>query len=664
MSRLRLLAAPLAVALLLASCNNPSSNVPADASKGTSTDSLAPYMPPDSTSNFEITSLPLIQSLSFAPDLCNDAQDVYVVAHEDDDLLFMNPDISNVVRQNHCVVTVFLTAGDNEYGTQQVGIDYQQYWRDRESGERAAYARMAGVANTWTEQIYTFAGKAIRTSVLQANPRVRLMFLRLRESNSSGVTMRKLWEGPDGQVGTALDNSNTFTRQEVLNVLNNVLTVSEAKYVHIQDTNPISYSGAGDHADHTAAALFGQAADKTYPAPHVLIQHRDYNSNDEPNNLSSDQTADKVATFKTYAAFDPFICYPQTGTDCIAPGNFHYDWSMRQYFHIDPTQGGSVVRLPDGRLATFVVGDRSSSLRKTVQAAPGSSSWNAWDDLKGNFAALPTVTSMADGRLAAFIRRNDGKVAVTTEVSSGGAWNDWVSLGGVVSSTPAAARQADGKLSVFVRGNDGQIYVKTQLTPNGSWGGWAGVWGPKFASNPAAMLDRFGCLVLFARGADGAIYTVAQTAPNGGWGSWKSLGGAFGSDAQPVPGRDQDGRLEVFVRGTDGKLYQRWQTFSGGWGGWSRLYDVQFTQSPVVASNTDGTLEVFVRSVSGSVMSVKQTSPNSGWQPWTDFGGSFTTVIGAVPDATGRLTAIARGTDDRLYQKVQGDVTWSAFLTP
>lgn len=315
MPRLRLLALPLATALLLGACSNPS-DVPSNSAGGSAKGGLSAYMPSNSSSNFEITSLPFVNSLSFAPDLCNDAQDVFFVAHQDDDLLFMNPDIATAVSQNHCVVTVFLTAGDNEYGTQQYGLDYQQYWRNREDGEREAYARMSGVPNTWTQQIYTFAGKAIRTSVLQGNPRVRLMFLRMRESNSSGVSMRALWESSDPTlVAPTMDNSNTFTRQQVLNVLTNVLTVSEAKYVHIQDTAPIVYGTRSEHPDHIAAGRFGEAADKAYTAPHVTVQHRDYNIGVEPYNVTTDQFNTKVGAFKTYANYDPIICPPAAGWD-------------------------------------------------------------------------------------------------------------------------------------------------------------------------------------------------------------------------------------------------------------------------------------------------------------------------------------------------------------
>ncbi|WP_102127685.1 PIG-L family deacetylase [Deinococcus planocerae] len=668
MPRLRLLAVPLFTALLLGACSDPSSDVPAGPSGSAPKGGLSAYMPPDSTSNFEITTLPFVQSLSFAPDLCNDAQDVFFVAHQDDDLLFMNPDIATAISQKHCVVTVFLTAGDNEYGTRQYGLDYQQYWRSREDGERDTYARMAGVPNAWTQQIYPFAGKAIRTSVLQGNPRVRLMFLRLRESSSSGVTMRALWETTDPTLAaTALDNSNTFTRQEVLGVLTNVLTVSEAKYVHLQDTAPVVYGTRNEHPDHIAAGRFGDAADRAYAAPHVTVQHRDYNIGAEPYNVTTEQFDTKLGAFKTYAGYDPIICPPTGGVACVVPGGtggFYVEWSWRQYFHVDVTQGGTLARLADGRLAAFVIGDRSSSPLKMVQTSPGAATWSAWEDLKGNYPAPPNVVGMADGRLVAFERSNDGRVMVKTELSSGGAWGNWVSLGGVVSSVPVAARQSGGALSVFVRGNDGQVYLKSQLAPNGEWGNWVGIGGPKFTSNPAVALDRSGRLVLFVRATDGAIYTVSQTAPNGGWGAWQSLGGSFGAGVHPVTGANQDGRLEVFVRGSDDKLYHRWQTPSGGWGGWSKLGDVQFSGSPAVTITPDGIIVATVRSVGGSVQSVRQGSPNGGWLDWTNLGGSFVALIGAMPDSAGRLTTLARGTDDLIYRRTQVDSTWTALRAP
>ncbi len=622
-----------------------------------------PAMPTESQLELR---LPTLRSLSFSPELCRDAQDAFIVAHQDDDLLFMNPDIAEAVRQNHCVVTLYLTAGDNEYGIQPYGLDYTQYWRSREDGERAAYARMAGVPNVWTQQIYPFAGKEIRTSVLDGNPRVRLMFLRLRENTSSGVTLRALWDSPDPTLtAQALDHSNAFTRQDVINVLANMLSVSEAKYVHLQDSAPVVYGTRVEHPDHIAAGKFAEAADRLYTAPHVTVAYRDYNIGAEPQNVTAQEFTAKLDLFKTYAAFDPMICPPSGGVACVAPGesgSFYVDWSRRQYFHVDVAQGGTLIRRSDGRLAAFVIGDRSSSPRRMTQLSPNSTAWSGWETLDGRFPAAPGVVSLPDGRLAMVERGNDGRTWARTELAAGGAWGPWVDLGGVVSSVPVAVQDGGG-LSVFVRGNDGFLYVKS-LSSFSSWGDWIWVPGPRFTSAPAVARDRTGGLRVFVRATDGTVQTAVQSGPGGSWGTWTSLGGLLGPDAQPVAGQDQDGRLEVFVRGGDNLLYQRWQTAAGNWGGWSQLGSVAFTGTPRVSSAGNGALVVTVRGLDGRIRAVRQTGPNAGWQGWTDLGGPFTALVGTERDAQGRTVTLARGTDDLMYVRDDSATSWTALGAP
>src|SRR5882757_7338193 len=59
-----------------------------------------------------------------------------VVAHEDDDILFLSPDLLHAVQAGRCVRTVFVTAGDAGAGP--------GYWQDREAGSKAAYIQMTG----------------------------------------------------------------------------------------------------------------------------------------------------------------------------------------------------------------------------------------------------------------------------------------------------------------------------------------------------------------------------------------------------------------------------------------------------------------------------------------------------------------------------------------
>ena len=87
-----------------------------------------------------------------ASDACSVAsgKTLNIVAHEDDDLLFLSPDLLHAIQAGRSVRTVFLTAGDAGNDT--------AYWTGREAGMQAAYAQMCGVANTWTQTDAGIAG--------------------------------------------------------------------------------------------------------------------------------------------------------------------------------------------------------------------------------------------------------------------------------------------------------------------------------------------------------------------------------------------------------------------------------------------------------------------------------------------------------------------------
>src|SRR5579871_4261019 len=62
--------------------------------------------------------------------------DLVVIAHQDDDLLFMQPDVIEAVRRGTGVTNVYVTAGNGTKGTDAANIRY--------AGLRSAYAAAAG----------------------------------------------------------------------------------------------------------------------------------------------------------------------------------------------------------------------------------------------------------------------------------------------------------------------------------------------------------------------------------------------------------------------------------------------------------------------------------------------------------------------------------------
>ena len=92
---------------------------------------------------------------------CHGVKDLTFVAHLDDDLLFMNPDIASNIQAGACVQVVYLTASDAGEG--------EGYMLGRERGVRAAYAYMAKQPDLWKEDMVQVDTYHIARFTLQGN---------------------------------------------------------------------------------------------------------------------------------------------------------------------------------------------------------------------------------------------------------------------------------------------------------------------------------------------------------------------------------------------------------------------------------------------------------------------------------------------------------------
>lgn len=251
-----------------------------------------------------------------------------VVAHTDDDLLFMNPDVGDDIAAGLCVRTVFLTAGDAGEGA--------GYWGGRETGERAAYARMAGVADEWTA---TDAGvPGVRLETLAGNPNVSLVFLRLPDGALRGggfagtgyASLTKLWDGAIPALATVDPASPvTYTKAGLTETLGRLIADFAPGTIRVQDSHS---EIDADHADHRATAWFATAARAGYAAPHTLVHYLDYPTQHRPANVTGAALERKKAAFYAYAAHDPKAC----DSDRRCRGRRYAAWLRRQYVVVPP----------------------------------------------------------------------------------------------------------------------------------------------------------------------------------------------------------------------------------------------------------------------------------------------------------------------------------------
>ncbi|MFD8499618.1 PIG-L family deacetylase [Amycolatopsis sp. NPDC059657] len=178
------------------------------------------------------------------------------IAHQDDDLLFMNPDIASDVQAGWEVWIVYLTAGEVGYkpGRTHWGMDYADL---RIQGARAAYARAAKVANSWEYEPRTFAGRQLATNRLNGtNVHLVFTFIHAAEGADNGDLYRMLHNS--SFVAKPIDGRPGYTKSQFQAMLKSIITTVNPDFIRTQSTighREIDSNGNPDHIDHISGAI-------------------------------------------------------------------------------------------------------------------------------------------------------------------------------------------------------------------------------------------------------------------------------------------------------------------------------------------------------------------------------------------------------------------------
>jgi len=261
---------------------------------------------------------------------CNNGTIDVIVAHPDDDILFMNPSLAKNFAGS-CIRTVYVTAGDD--GRQP------NYWMNREHGIESAYAAMAGKDNTWVDKSALIAGHAVRERNLDGDPSLDLIFLRLPDGNVNGdgfattgnVSLEKLANHQLSVIGT-VDTAAGYTFTGLIAMLSKLIETDKPQVVFTQVAAG-AYS-IGDHSDHRTVGkmvLLARAAAKSSVAVRPFVG---YPSNGLPSNLSEEEIAQKRDIFFTYAQEDGAICE----TRSVCPSGATYENYFSRSYLINDSQ--------------------------------------------------------------------------------------------------------------------------------------------------------------------------------------------------------------------------------------------------------------------------------------------------------------------------------------
>ncbi|WP_030563938.1 RICIN domain-containing protein [Streptomyces aureocirculatus] len=297
------------------------------------------------------------------------------VAHQDDDLLFINPAIADDFDGGSCLRVVYVSAGDAHLKWSG------GYVTRREMGVQQAYSALAGRPmrpgrpSPWRAAPVTVGGRTLHGVRLDGGPLrpdIRLVFLRLPDGGWSRQAPRRpsllaLFRSRVRSLD-AVDGSARYTEPALINTLAALIERFRPGTVRTLDFANTALKSSGrewaDHSDHAVTARYFRLATlraRPQGRPLRLTGYEGYGSAVRPPNLGAARTARKTAVFEHYYVHDERRTRACPGHYCaptrkVAP---HYArWLQRHYARRAPVpRPGTVVSWIGSTASGFTTSD-------------------------------------------------------------------------------------------------------------------------------------------------------------------------------------------------------------------------------------------------------------------------------------------------------------------
>jgi LmbE family N-acetylglucosaminyl deacetylase len=289
-----------------------------------------------------------------APDLAS-APDLAIVAHEDDDLLFMQPDLMEKVQAATGVTILYITAGDDGHNL--------AYIEDRQFGVMSGYGTVANDALAdWRCGWLQLADHPAQHCRL-ADANLSLVFLGYPDGGVEGQfenSLLSMWKGETTSAATKSRQPSTYTQDELIAAVAQV----------IQQTNPttlrtldVESTHGHDHEDHMIVGALALLADaRSGVAPRILT-YRGYNIASEIPVKPAAFVAPQLTALEAYDACAT-QCDAACGGVCSSTVTSHIQWASRRLaigFRTEMTgvtiasaDGSGCVAIGEDAMATLV----------------------------------------------------------------------------------------------------------------------------------------------------------------------------------------------------------------------------------------------------------------------------------------------------------------------
>ena len=243
-----------------------------------------------------------------------------IVAHQDDDLLFMQPDLADIADRRQSLTNVYVTAGNATGGVEIAD--------KRNAGLMEAYAEASGVESEWTCGTIDLADHAAEHCRLAGAP-ISLVFLAYPDGGKEGEQPDSLLHLFDGSIASTTTIARDTARYDRDGLIATVAEVIDATNPRTIRTLEIAATHGRDHADHMMVGALTLLAVAESGSGAELLSFRGYATENEPENVIDplyDRSANNLAHYHACAS-DCGTC----GTACPTIDDAHATWMRRRY---------------------------------------------------------------------------------------------------------------------------------------------------------------------------------------------------------------------------------------------------------------------------------------------------------------------------------------------
>lgn len=311
-----------------------------------------------------------------------------LIAHQDDDLLMMSPDLLSNIRAGRAVQTVVFTDGD-------AGL-CQSYVEERAQGQKLAYEVMANASynGAWIQSTPTIiAGHRVLMERMPGAGR-DISILYVGMSNNGNRDLERIWNDYGSTLRINAQDTRlagtSYTRDELIALVRQIIIDFNPTDVNTLDSGK-TWPLVGypiEHSDHVHSALFALAAlQRVTPQPVAIQMYRAYNAIAEVENVSEVDAANKRLLYDTYAQHDGYLCRGAFWSicgeilECQDPAHLIYGPFEKRQYPIAVTKNvAPAIRGPGGQClrsngmvagSTLSLGSCATNLEKWSLPADG-----------------------------------------------------------------------------------------------------------------------------------------------------------------------------------------------------------------------------------------------------------------------------------------------------